>query len=47
MLAPKRALTLWVLDDATHLPVRFEAELMLGSVVAELTTFYPGRDYTR
>ncbi len=46
-LAPKHALTLWVLDDATHLPVRFEAELMIGSVVAELSTFYPGRDYTR
>lgn len=46
-LAAKRALTLWVLDDATHLPVRFEAELMVGSVVADLTTFYPGRDFTR
>ena len=46
-LAPKRALTLWVLDDPTHLPVKFEAELMVGSIVAELTTSYPGRDFTR
>jgi hypothetical protein len=46
-LQAKRNLSLWVLDDPSHLPVRFEAELVLGSVVADLTTFYPGRDFTR
>ena len=47
MLTPKRALTMWFTDDAAHVPVRFEAELMLGSVVAELKTFHPGKDYFR
>jgi hypothetical protein len=47
MLKAKRALTLWFLDDPSHLPVRFEAELMLGSVVAELSSFYPGRAFTQ
>ena len=46
-LAPKSNLSLWVLDDPTHLPVRFEAELFIGSVVAELTTFYPGKDFNK
>lgn len=45
-LATRRALTLWFTDDEVHLPVRFEADLMLGSVVAELKTYYPGKDYT-
>ncbi len=47
MLTPKRALTMWFTDDAFHVPVRFSAELMLGSVVAELKSFYPGKDYSR
>jgi hypothetical protein len=47
MLTPRRALTMWFTDDAFHVPVRFSAELMLGSVVAELKTFYPGKDYSR
>ncbi len=47
MLAARRALTMWFTDDAFHVPVRFSAELMLGSVVADLKTFYPGKDYSR
>ncbi|MBS1149060.1 MAG: ATP-dependent exoDNAse [Myxococcaceae bacterium] len=47
MLAPRRPLTMWFTDDALHVPVRFAAELMLGTVLAELKTFYPGKDYTR
>lgn len=47
MLTPRRALTMWFTDDAFHVPVRFAAELMLGSVVAELKTYYPGKDYSK
>jgi len=47
MLAPRKPLTMYFTDDAFHVPVRFEAELVLGSVVAELKTFYPGKDYSR
>lgn len=42
-----RKLTMWFTDDAFHVPVRFEAELVLGSVVADLKTFYPGKDYSQ
>ncbi len=47
MLTPRRALTMWFTDDPFHVPVRFSAELMLGSVVAELKSFYSGKDYSR
>ncbi len=47
MLAPRKPLTMFFTDDAFHVPVRFEAELVLGSVVAELKTFYPGKDYSK
>ncbi len=47
MLAPRRALTMWFTDDAFHVPVRFSAQLVLGTVLAELKTFYPGKDYSR
>lgn len=46
-LATRRALTLWFTDDAIHLPVRFEADLVLGTVVAVLKTYFPGKDYTQ
>ncbi len=46
-LATRRALTLWFTDDAIHLPVRFEADLVLGTVVAELKSYFPGKDYTQ
>ena len=42
-LASKRDMTAWVTTDARHLPVRVEAELSLGSIVAEVTTYEQGR----
>lgn len=46
-LATRRALTMYFTDDAFHIPVRFTADLMLGTVVADLKTYYPGRDYSK
>jgi len=39
----KNDLVLYFTDDEAHIPLRFEAELGLGSVVAELTEFRAGR----
>ncbi|QRK07991.1 DUF3108 domain-containing protein [Archangium violaceum] len=42
-LASKRDMTAWLTADARRLPVRIEAELALGSLVAELTEYEQGK----
>lgn len=41
-LASKRDMVAWLTADARHLPVRIEAELALGSIVAELQGYQQG-----
>lgn len=45
-LASKRDMVAWLTADARHLPVRIEAELVLGSLVAELTEYAQGKAAT-
>ena len=45
-LASKRDLVAWLTTDARHLPVRLEADLALGSLVAELTEYQQGKVVT-
>jgi Protein of unknown function (DUF3108) len=42
-LASKRDMVAWFTADARHLPVRIEAEFVLGSLVAELTEYQQGK----
>ncbi|HSP80573.1 MAG TPA: DUF3108 domain-containing protein [Myxococcaceae bacterium] len=42
-LKSKRDMNVWLTADERHLPVRLEAELVLGSLVAELTEYHQGR----
>ncbi|WPB82704.1 DUF3108 domain-containing protein [Archangium violaceum] len=42
-LASKRDMVAWFTADARRLPVRIEAELALGSIVAELTEYQQGK----
>ncbi|WP_375766371.1 DUF3108 domain-containing protein [Archangium gephyra] len=42
-LASRRDMVAWFTADARHLPVRIEAELVLGSLVAELTEYQQGK----
>ena len=42
-LASKRDTVAWLTSDARHLPVRIEAELSLGSIVAELQDYQQGK----
>jgi hypothetical protein len=42
-LASKRDMVVWMTADARHLPVRIEADLALGSLVAELTGYEQGK----
>lgn len=42
-LASKRDLVAWLTADERHLPVRIEAELVMGSLVAELTDYARGK----
>ena len=42
-LASKRDMVAWFTADARRLPVRIEAELALGSLVAELTEYQQGK----
>lgn len=39
----KRDLYAYLTTDRTHVPVRIEAEFILGKIVAELTDYKPGR----
>ncbi len=41
-LAARHDIVLWMTDDRAHVPVRAEAELVLGSVQADLSTYLPG-----
>ena len=41
-LAARHDIVLWMTDDTAHVPVRAEAELVLGSVQADLSTYLPG-----
>lgn len=43
-LASKRDMLAWVTADARRLPVRIEADFVLGTVVAEITQFKQGRE---
>ncbi|RJS26992.1 DUF3108 domain-containing protein [Corallococcus sp. H22C18031201] len=45
-LDTKRDLVAYLASDASHVPVRIEAEFSLGTVVAELTDYKPGRVVT-
>ena len=45
-LASKRDMVAWLTSDARHLPVRIEAELSLGSIVAELQDYQQGKTVT-
>ena len=45
-LASKRDMVAWLTADARHLPVRIEAELSLGSIVAELQDYQQGKTFT-
>ena len=42
-LASKRDMVAWFTADARHVPVRIEAELALGSLVAELMEYQQGK----
>ncbi|XXF75846.1 DUF3108 domain-containing protein [Myxococcaceae bacterium GXIMD 01537] len=46
-LESKRDMKAWLTTDALHLPVRIEADFVLGSVVAEITDFKQGREMAR
>lgn len=41
-LAARHDIVLWMTDDAAHVPVRIAAELVLGSVQADLQRYLPG-----
>lgn len=43
----KRDISVWLSTDASHLPVKLEADFALGSLVAELTDYKPGRTLTQ
>lgn len=43
-LEAKRPIVIYVSDDGHRVPVRVEAELALGTVLAEVTQYLPGRD---
>jgi len=42
-LQTKRDIVAYFTTDSSHVPVRIEAEFMLGSIVADLAEFKPGR----
>ncbi len=42
-LDAKRDMVAWLATDASHVPVRIEADFVLGTVVAELTDYKQGR----
>lgn len=46
-LASKRDMAVWLTADARRLPVRIEAEFILGSLVAELTEYQQGKVVAR
>ncbi|MDF1562578.1 MAG: DUF3108 domain-containing protein [Deltaproteobacteria bacterium] len=41
-LAARRQILVWFTDDAAHVPVQIQAELVLGSLRAELASYFPG-----
>ena len=43
-LAAKRDMVAYFTTDGRHVPVKVEAEFLLGSIVGELTRYEPGRD---
>jgi hypothetical protein len=45
-LQTQRDLRMWFTDDASHVPVRMEADFALGTVVVEWTDYKPGRART-
>ncbi|AKQ67483.1 ATP-dependent exoDNAse (exonuclease V) alpha subunit - helicase superfamily I member [Myxococcus hansupus] len=42
-LASKRDMFVYLTTDPSHVPVRVEADLALGTIVAEITDYKPGR----
>ncbi|EAU62028.1 DUF3108 domain-containing protein [Stigmatella aurantiaca] len=42
-LQTRRDITLYFTTDPSHVPVRLEADFVLGTVVAEITEYKPGR----
>jgi hypothetical protein len=42
-LQTRRDMTLYFTTDPSHVPVRLEADFILGTIVAELTEYKPGR----
>lgn len=43
-LASKRDMIVYLATDPSHMMVRLEAEFLIGSLVAELTEYQPGRE---
>ncbi|MHB8875589.1 MAG: DUF3108 domain-containing protein [Myxococcaceae bacterium] len=43
-LAAKRDMIAYFTNDSRHVPVKIEADFLLGTVVGELTRYEPGRD---
>jgi hypothetical protein len=41
-LESKRDIKVWVTNDVHHIPVRVDAEFLIGSLVADLTTYQKG-----
>jgi len=44
-LKTKRDLVIWVADDASHLPLRVDAEFLVGTMRAEVVKYASGMDY--
>ncbi len=44
-LKTRRALRVWVADDQSHLPLRVDAEFLIGTMRAEVSRYAPGIDY--
>ncbi len=44
-LKTKRALSVWVADDPSHLPLRVDAEFLIGTMRAEVASYAPGMDF--
>jgi hypothetical protein len=44
-LKTKRALVVWVADDPSHLPLRVDAEFLIGTMRAEVVKYASGMDY--
>jgi hypothetical protein len=44
-LKTNRALQVWVADDKSHLPLRVDADFLIGTMRAEVASYAPGMDF--